>query len=278
MRNALAVAGILLATELLLTAAPCGAGGFAGLARAVSAEPQSPALAAAMLCGDRSGDGKISATDALLVLRAAVGLVSCDPWICDVNASGGVSAADALLILRVAVGLDATLLCPPPPTTTTTSTTSTSTTTTTLFPQGCPFDGPLSDLRMNCLPLVYVYEYKPEALVEGLATDGAEVAIGQTDGIDLILYVGTVSSQTSAALTAASINQSPFVALSRGSVAALRNDGYLLDLTIKISGQTFAFRGATYAETVLVDATESIAALRSVLTAALPERDRPADR
>ncbi|KAA0891334.1 DUF1566 domain-containing protein [Oryzomonas rubra] len=58
--------------------------------------------------GDLSGDGKITAADALLALRAAVLL---DPITNatlakgDMNKSGTMTAADALLILRLAVGL-----------------------------------------------------------------------------------------------------------------------------------------------------------------------------
>jgi cysteine-rich repeat protein len=50
-------------------------------------------------------------SDALFVLRAAVQSSNCDLLVCDVNASGGISTSDALLILRVAVGLDLPLNC-----------------------------------------------------------------------------------------------------------------------------------------------------------------------
>ncbi len=55
----------------------------------------------------------ITASDALLILNAAVGLQVCAPCICDVTGEGSVTASDALLVLSAAVGLDVTLNCPP---------------------------------------------------------------------------------------------------------------------------------------------------------------------
>jgi hypothetical protein len=65
-------------------------------------------------CGDPTGDGEVTATDALFTLNAAVGLVSCDLAYCDVNDSGAVSAPDALAILNFAIGLAVELACPDP--------------------------------------------------------------------------------------------------------------------------------------------------------------------
>ncbi|MCG8667963.1 MAG: hypothetical protein MI867_00995 [Pseudomonadales bacterium] len=62
-------------------------------------------------CGDGSGDGQVSATDALIALDSAVGSGACDPCLCDVDRSGGVTATDALLVLREAVGQPVTLTC-----------------------------------------------------------------------------------------------------------------------------------------------------------------------
>lgn len=59
--------------------------------------------------GDIDGDGKISAADARLALRAAVGLVTLSGntlYAGDVDNNGKMSAADARLILRAAVGLE----------------------------------------------------------------------------------------------------------------------------------------------------------------------------
>jgi hypothetical protein len=65
-------------------------------------------------CGNPAGsDERISATDALATLQAAVGLFDCDACLCDANGSGGISATDALIVLRVAIDLPAALACPP---------------------------------------------------------------------------------------------------------------------------------------------------------------------
>jgi uncharacterized delta-60 repeat protein len=52
-------------------------------------------------CGDPSLDATISATDALMVLTASLGLGECEPCRCDVDGSGDVATTDALLILRL---------------------------------------------------------------------------------------------------------------------------------------------------------------------------------
>ena len=57
--------------------------------------------------GDLNGDTKVNATDALIVLQAAVGKISLsegDQKLADVDGSGDVMATDALLILQKAVG------------------------------------------------------------------------------------------------------------------------------------------------------------------------------
>jgi hypothetical protein len=66
----------------------------------------------APLCGDATGNDKIAAGDALIVLRTAVGTVSCALCVCDVNSSGSVTSSDALLVLRSAVGQSVSLSCP----------------------------------------------------------------------------------------------------------------------------------------------------------------------
>ena len=58
--------------------------------------------------GDVNGDGDVDFTDALLVLRASMGLVALTPeqfTEADVNGSGVVDMTDALLIMRKAMGL-----------------------------------------------------------------------------------------------------------------------------------------------------------------------------
>lgn len=70
------------------------------------------AFAAGVMAGDVSGDGEITAEDARLCLRQAVGLEqyekgSREYLACDVTKDGEVTAEDARLILRAAVGLEA---------------------------------------------------------------------------------------------------------------------------------------------------------------------------
>ena len=65
-----------------------------------------------VLCGDVTGNGSIQVTDALFILRSAVGAETCAPSICDTDASGTITVSDALRVLRISVGLAATLSCP----------------------------------------------------------------------------------------------------------------------------------------------------------------------
>ncbi len=72
-----------------------------------------PANAWASLCGDPNGSGTVTAADALIALRAAVGAEACTLDLCDFNGDGKVSASDALGILRSAVGQPVEPQCPP---------------------------------------------------------------------------------------------------------------------------------------------------------------------
>jgi hypothetical protein len=65
------------------------------------------------VCGDPSGDQMITATDALIALRTAVGLQSCILCLCDVDSSGFTSATDALIILKQATGQSVQFACIP---------------------------------------------------------------------------------------------------------------------------------------------------------------------
>jgi len=90
----------------------------------------------AVACGDPDDSGTRSATDALLALRAAVGVATCDPCVCDVDGGvagtaiagglatatemrsavtrAGITASDALRLLRFATGIAGIeLACPP---------------------------------------------------------------------------------------------------------------------------------------------------------------------
>ncbi|HYC57910.1 MAG TPA: dockerin type I repeat-containing protein [Candidatus Binatia bacterium] len=63
-------------------------------------------------CGDANGDGSITASDALVALKAAVGGDgNCALDRCDADGNGAISASDSLRILRKAVGEDVPLTC-----------------------------------------------------------------------------------------------------------------------------------------------------------------------
>jgi predicted outer membrane repeat protein len=80
-----------------------------GAVEVASCEPPVPTL-----CGDATGDGSVSAPDALRALRVSVGAVECGPWLCDYNGVGGITASDALAILRRSVGQATPANCPDP--------------------------------------------------------------------------------------------------------------------------------------------------------------------
>ena len=71
-------------------------------------DPTPPAVTAENI-GDVDGDGKVTASDARLALRAAVGLETFDAEttdVADADRDGKITASDARLILRAAVGLE----------------------------------------------------------------------------------------------------------------------------------------------------------------------------
>lgn len=73
-----------------------------------------PVALVARFSASGAGESRaVVASDALFVLRAAVGSETCALCTCDVNNSGSVSAPDALLVLRKAVGQDVLFACPP---------------------------------------------------------------------------------------------------------------------------------------------------------------------
>ncbi len=66
------------------------------------------------LCGDAVGaDLTVRTSDALAILRSSVGSAACDLCSCDVDGSGDVSAVDAAVVLRIAVGNGGQMKCPP---------------------------------------------------------------------------------------------------------------------------------------------------------------------
>jgi len=96
------------------TSKPGRAAGLAiGLALAMWAAPGAAAAGTvATGCGDADASGgMVTATDALIVLRASIGLAQCEECVCDVDANLRVSATDALAILAAAVGTGGQLAC-----------------------------------------------------------------------------------------------------------------------------------------------------------------------
>jgi len=63
------------------------------------------------LCGDADDDESVHVSDALAVLRTAVGVGSCVNERCDVDGDRSTSPSDALRVLQFAVGRDVSLLC-----------------------------------------------------------------------------------------------------------------------------------------------------------------------
>lgn len=68
-----------------------------------------------IFCGDANTDGRVTATDALIILRKAVGTsLSCPLPRCDTDGNRSIVSSDALRTLRFAVGQHVTLDCPAP--------------------------------------------------------------------------------------------------------------------------------------------------------------------
>lgn len=136
--------------KFLLRFLPLGSASLLGLLSL----PVSPAMSANGDCGIPFTSGSSPRTsDCLFILRAGVGAETCAACVCDTNGNLQVSATDALLCLRVAVGQNLALACPDCPVTTTFPTTTTTldvvttttqvdttTSTTTTLPAsgGCP--------------------------------------------------------------------------------------------------------------------------------------------
>jgi hypothetical protein len=68
--------------------------------------------ATAEVCGDADGNGEITVTDGVAVLRSAADLPSnCLPTSCDVDGNGTISVTDGVAVLRAAAELSADLSC-----------------------------------------------------------------------------------------------------------------------------------------------------------------------
>lgn len=63
-------------------------------------------------CGMPTGGGAPRASDALQALRTAVQVGECDIRVCDVSDTNTVTASDALMILKSAVGQEVRFNCP----------------------------------------------------------------------------------------------------------------------------------------------------------------------
>jgi len=72
-----------------------------------------------VVCGDTNADMHVTAADALVTLKTAVGSETCLACRCDTNDNAQTSVSDALTILQKSVGLSPPLNCPdcdfPPP-------------------------------------------------------------------------------------------------------------------------------------------------------------------
>jgi hypothetical protein len=79
---------------------------------AVTARATDALSQAQFTCGDAADSPGVTASDALAVLRSAVGLEECSLCICDTDGSNKVSAPDALFTLKKGVGQPVTLRCP----------------------------------------------------------------------------------------------------------------------------------------------------------------------
>jgi hypothetical protein len=63
-------------------------------------------------CGDPVDQGRVTASAALFILKAAVGAVTCSPCVCSVDGNQSISAVDSLTVLKRAVGQSISLQCP----------------------------------------------------------------------------------------------------------------------------------------------------------------------
>ncbi|HUQ71092.1 MAG TPA: dockerin type I domain-containing protein, partial [Planctomycetaceae bacterium] len=119
--NYLIAPGTIAGTDGLYAVATDGSGAFLQIEISAGADPEwvgsttsnisgSPVVSC---CGDVNVSGTLTASDALLVLKAAVGSDDCPllPCICDTNGNGTITATDALAVLRRAVGLGNALEC-----------------------------------------------------------------------------------------------------------------------------------------------------------------------
>jgi Dockerin type I domain len=78
-----------------------------GLTTALHAAPLAAATG-----GDANGNGRVTVTDSVQILRAAADLPSvCVSLRCDVDGNGAITVTDSVLALRLAIGLAAAVAC-----------------------------------------------------------------------------------------------------------------------------------------------------------------------
>lgn len=109
--TALDAAGKLISATAAISSVDCF--GEIATTTTTTEAPTTTTTLPATLCGDFDGNGSVKSSDALAVLRAAVGQQECPLCVCDVNANGSIAAGDALKVLQFAVGSDVTLTCDP---------------------------------------------------------------------------------------------------------------------------------------------------------------------
>ncbi len=119
--NYLIAPGTIAGIDGLYAVATDGSGAFLQIEISAGADPEwagsttgnisgSPVVSC---CGDVNVSASLTASDSLLVLKAAVGSDDCPllPCICDTNGNGTITASDALAVLRRAVGQGNALEC-----------------------------------------------------------------------------------------------------------------------------------------------------------------------
>lgn len=124
------------------------------------------ALAAKGDCSQPVTNGSTpTASDCAYILRAAVGLETCELCVCDVNGSQSRTAADALTCLKKAVGQNVNLNCPScdgiTTTTNTTLSTSTSSSTSTSTSSTTTTMAVLCDNNADCAGLPAAFRCNP---------------------------------------------------------------------------------------------------------------------
>ncbi len=115
----------------------------------------------------------------------------------------------------------------------------------------CPKNAPITNLQLDCAD--HGYFYRLGSLAEGLATDGEDIELVQTNGSVIITYDGTVESATTFDLTSANFG-SGSQDLANGSGGSISTNGRSLDFTVVIpsGGGTFDFEDHVWFDEVCI--------------------------